>query len=65
LYKQVDQDSNGIINEQEFADLVEAMNVVESNEEVEYLLHMIDPYNNQQLTFSEVVHLFSSVSVTD
>ena len=25
-----------------------------------YLLQMVDPYNNQKMTFSEIVHLLSS-----
>lgn len=29
-------------------------------DEVMYMLQMIDPYNNQKMTFSEVVHLLSS-----
>lgn len=36
------------------------MDVIHNDEEVNYLLTVIDPYNNQQMTFSELVHLFSS-----
>jgi len=36
------------------------MGVLSREEEEDYLLQMIDPYNNQRMTFSEVVHLFSS-----
>lgn len=36
------------------------MDVISEEEEVNYLLQMIDPFNNQQMTFSELVHLFSS-----
>ncbi len=36
------------------------MDVIQNEEEVNYLLQVIDPYNNQQMTFSELVHLFSS-----
>lgn len=56
----VDNDSNGIINEEEFGELIQRMNVIEKEEEVMYLLQMVDPYNNQKMTFSEVVHLMSS-----
>ena len=31
-------------------------------DEVAYFLQVIDPYNNKQMTFSEIVHLFSAVS---
>ncbi len=36
------------------------MDVIHNEEEVNYLLTVVDPYNNQQMTFSELVHLFSS-----
>jgi Ca2+-binding EF-hand superfamily protein len=56
----VDIDNNGIINEDEFRELVAKMNVIEREEEVQYLLQLVDPYNNQKMTFSEIVHLLSS-----
>lgn len=36
------------------------MTVVEREDEVQYLLQLVDPYNNQRMTFSEIVHLLSS-----
>jgi len=60
LYKEVDGDNNGIINEDEFRELLSKMLVIEREEEVQYLLQLVDPYNNQKMTFSEVVHLLSS-----
>ena len=36
------------------------MNVLDNDDEVIYLLQMVDPYNNQRMTYSEVVHLLSS-----
>ena len=60
LFKECDQDNNGMINEEEFKDLTQKMCVIQREEEVMYLLQMIDPYNNQRMTFSEVVHLLSS-----
>ena len=36
------------------------MNIVTREDEIEYLLHTIDPHNNQKMTYSEVVHLLSS-----
>lgn len=60
LFKTVDSDNNGVINEEEFRDLIAQMDVIHNDEEVNYLLTVIDPYNNQQMTFSELVHLFSS-----
>lgn len=36
------------------------MEVIETEEEVLFLLQAVDPFNNQKMTFSEVVHLLSS-----
>lgn len=60
VFKVIDGDNNGVINEIEFRELVQSMDVISDEEEVNYLLQMIDPFNNQQMTFSELVHLFSS-----
>lgn len=60
VFKVIDGDNNGVINEVEFRELVQSMDVISDEEEVNYLLQMIDPFNNQQMTFSELVHLFSS-----
>ncbi|CDW80904.1 UNKNOWN [Stylonychia lemnae] len=60
LYKEVDADNNGIINEDEFRELMAKMTVIEREDEVQYLLQLVDPYNNQRMTFSEIVHLLSS-----
>lgn len=65
LFKQVDQDHNGVINEGEFRELIVSMNVVVANPtgtngEIDTLLRVIDPFNNQQMTYSEVVQLLSN-----
>lgn len=60
VFKSIDSDNNGVINEAEFRELVQSMDVIQDEDEVNYLLQMIDPFNNQQMTFSELVHLFSS-----
>ena len=49
-----------MISEEEFRELVEKLNILDKEEEIMYLLQMIDPYNNQRMTYSEVVHLLSS-----
>lgn len=61
IFKQVDQDNNGVLNEEEFIELVSRMKIWDENEqEINYFLQVVDPYNNQQITFSEIVHLFSA-----
>jgi Ca2+-binding EF-hand superfamily protein len=56
----VDQDRNGIINEDEFRDLLSQMRVLHKDEDLIVLLQIVDPYNNQKMTYSEIVHLLSS-----
>lgn len=60
LFKMVDSDNDGIINEEEFRDLVLNMDLGFTEEDVDRLLQIIDPYDNQQITFSEGVALFST-----
>ena len=59
-FKVSDRDTNGVLNEDEFKELIQSMNIVSSEEEIEYLLQAVDPNNNQKMTYSEVVHLLSS-----
>jgi Ca2+-binding EF-hand superfamily protein len=63
LFKKCDTDNNGIINEEEFVNLLASMgvygDVIEENSI--RLLTIVDPYNNKQITFSECVSLFSMV----
>ena len=61
LFKKLDTDTNGIVNEEEFNQLAVMMRVASGEEEVERLLQVVDPYNNQQITFSECLALLSSV----
>ena len=61
LFKMEDSDGHGILSEEGFSNLLMArMQVVDTIEEVNFLLNHLDPYNNQKMTFSEVVHLLSS-----
>lgn len=63
LFKKVDTDNNGILNEDEFINLLSSFNVYNNQLEENSLrlLAIIDPYNNKQITFSECVSLFSMV----
>ena len=63
LFKNVDKDNNGIINEEEFVSLLYNMNIFgeQLKEKIVELLTQIDPYNNKQITFSECVNLFSNI----
>ena len=63
LFKAVDKDNNGIINEEEFVSLLYNMNIFgdQLKQKIVELLTQIDPYNNKQITFSECVNLFQSI----
>lgn len=45
-FKRFDLDQDGCLNEEEFKALVMAMGVLSDEQELEILLHQIDPYNN-------------------
>ena len=60
IFKSVDGDSNGILDENEFRELIMRMEILNSMEEVETLLSVVDPHNNKQMTYSEIVQLLSS-----
>ena len=61
MYKRVDQDNNGIINEDEFLNMLQSINIYKEdfNDQATRLLNIIDPYNKQYITFSETISLFS------
>jgi Ca2+-binding EF-hand superfamily protein len=63
LFKKCDTDNNGIINEEEFVNLMAITGIYGEHLEENSLrfLTVIDPYNNKQITFSECVSLFSMV----
>ena len=59
----MDKDNNGVINEREFRELILSMNVVVQNSgenDLDALLRVIDPNNNQQITYTELVQLLSN-----
>ena len=60
LFKRIDVSSHGVLNEDQFRLLIREMGLVEDQQEVEYLVGKIDPYNNNKMTYSEVVQLLSS-----
>ena len=65
-FKQFDTNLDGVITEDNFKDLLQSMNVFVSEDpgqEIEYLLHQVDPFNNKQMTYSQVVYLLSQHTV--
>lgn len=62
IFKKIDKDNDGIINESEFFELVKSFNYYgeQVEEEADRLLNIIDPYNNQIVCFSECITLFTN-----
>ena len=67
LFKRIDQDNNGIINEEEFLNMLQSINIYKDdfNQQATRLLNIIDPYNKQYITFSETISLFSMEFITE
>lgn len=61
LFKELDTDENGILNENEFIQLVANTDLFNEgfSEHSNRLLSLVDPANHKQATFSEVVTCFS------
>ena len=61
LFRKFDVDSDGILNENEFINLIKNIPYCQNNiDEFTFkFLSIIDPFNNKKITFSECVSLFS------
>lgn len=67
LFKELDTDENGILNENELIQLVANTDLFNEgfSEHSNRLLNLVDPYNHKQVTFSEVVTCFSKETVKE
>ena len=68
LFKIVDKNRDGIINEEEFTELVQKMKIFKEDEvenRIFQYLEKIDPFDNQKFTFSECVTFFSGEMIID
>ncbi|CAK60189.1 unnamed protein product (macronuclear) [Paramecium tetraurelia] len=63
IFKEMDTDLNGIIDENEFRNLIDVLNFDAEDLDIQRYLNIVDPYSHQQITFSQCVTLFSSESV--
>jgi Ca2+-binding EF-hand superfamily protein len=58
IFRKIDKDNDGVLNEQEFMKLVEkefGQYFVCSKDEISYFLQELDPFNTQKITFSQMV----------
>jgi len=63
LFKSVDTNKDGIINEEQFSELVKKMEIFKEDEvenKIFQFLEKIDPFDSQKFTFSECISFFSA-----
>lgn len=67
IFKKVDTDNDGILNENEFFQIITNIGYYgnDSESQTERLLNIADPFNHQQVTFSDCVVLFSNEIIVD
>lgn len=65
-FKKIDEDSDGIINENQFINLVKDLNILEEknfDNLLNELLNLIDPYGYKKIIFTDCVEVFSSYNI--
>ena len=68
LFKSVDTNKDGIINEEEFSELIQKMKIFKENDvqnKIFEYLEKIDPFDNQKFTFSDCITFFSTEYIKD
>ena len=68
IFNQIDEDNDGILNEEEFTLLIKQFNLYSSetvNKKIDDLLEKIDPFNTNVITFSDIVSLLSEEQIED
>ena len=61
LFRKFDTNNDGILNENEFVDLIKSIPYCQKNIEINIFkfLSIVDPFNNKKIIFSDCVKLFS------
>ena len=68
LFRSVDTNKDGVINEEEFSELIHKMKIFKEEvveNKIFQFLEKIDPFDNQKFTFSDCVNFFSSEIIKD
>ena len=68
IFQSVDTNRDGVINEEEFGELIQRMKIFKEDEvenKIFQYLEIIDPFDNQKITFSECVSFFSGEIIQD
>ena len=61
LFKEIDTERDGVLNETGFRIIIDRMQIPAEEKDIQRFLQRIDPYNNEKITYSECLALFSSV----
>ena len=65
LFKSIDTDRDGIIDEEQFVLLIKNMNLFDENnivQVIEEFLNNLDPYDHKRLIFTDIVDIFSKTN---
>ena len=65
LFQSIDTNRDGILDEEQFVQLIKNMNIFEEQnivQIVEEFLNNLDPYGYKRVTFSEIVELFTKIN---
>ncbi|CAK58334.1 unnamed protein product (macronuclear) [Paramecium tetraurelia] len=63
VFESVDHDKDGIINQQQFFKLTESIKPNLKNEECTQIYETLDPFQNDQITFSQIVRVFKNLQL--
>jgi Ca2+-binding EF-hand superfamily protein len=59
MFRKVDRDADGILNEEEFSELLHTM-CADADNITEQFLNIIDPYTTNTITFTQICKLLSN-----
>ena len=67
LFKRFDTDEDGILNEEQFLEMLKTIPFCQNNIEyyVEKFLNKIDPFNHRKFIFNDCVNAFSTEIIED
>ncbi|CAD8144845.1 unnamed protein product [Paramecium octaurelia] len=63
VFESVDHDKDGIINQQQFFKLTESIKPNLKNEECTQIYETLDPFQNDKITFSQIVRVFKNLQL--
>ena len=66
IFKLIDEDNDGILNENQFINLIKALKIYNENNlgnEINAILNLIDPYGYKKFIFSDCVQVLSNYNI--